>query len=196
MTSEYVIGSEMFQSTRPYGARRARCRSSLSAQSFNPRARMGRDDRPKLLGGYPRVSIHAPVWGATSMRPGRFQRSMVSIHAPVWGATMLAPLYGLEAAVSIHAPVWGATICDCSRVTSGIVSIHAPVWGATTLYLFACWRREFQSTRPYGARRRAGVVSGAGAGFNPRARMGRDPRQAGNWLREEVSIHAPVWGAT
>ena len=56
-----------------------------------------------------KVSIHAPAWGATTVRsvagPGR----AVSIHAPAWGATQGADPLKLVYRVSIHAPAWGAT---------------------------------------------------------------------------------------
>ena len=58
--------TRLFQSTRPYGARRQQ-----------PRERL-----PLIL-----VSIHAPVWGATHRRYLRPVGEGVSIHAPVWGAT-------------------------------------------------------------------------------------------------------------
>ena len=56
-------------------------------RGFNPRPRVGGD-----VGGLPgkpsrMVSIHAPVWGATSGYAGHQRRKLVSIHAPVWGAT-------------------------------------------------------------------------------------------------------------
>ncbi len=77
-----------FQSTRPHGARRGGGRiASFGCQSFNPRARMGRDAllvvvaisklcfNPRARMGrdgvvacyaaYLPVSIHAPAWGAT-----------------------------------------------------------------------------------------------------------------------------------
>jgi len=56
--------------------------------------------------------------------------------------------------VSIHAPAWGATL-ELSQIKSDFnVSIHAPAWGATD--------------KPCPA-------GGRFAGFNPRARVGRDP---------------------
>jgi len=33
--------------------------------SFNPRARVGRDMKPKQYLNFDTVSIHAPAWGAT-----------------------------------------------------------------------------------------------------------------------------------
>ena len=61
-----------------------------------------------------KVSIHAPVWGATQYIPCYVSNYGVSIHAPVWGATGRAAYNRAEYWVSIHAPVWGATHCrDC-----------------------------------------------------------------------------------
>ncbi len=57
---------------------------------------------------------------------------------------------------------------------------------------------QFQSTRPRGARPLK-VLAGSRvcAGFNPRARVGRDePLPAVRGKGGEVSIHAPAWGAT
>ena len=39
---------------------------------------------------YVTVSIHAPLWGATSFRDSFNIIRIVSIHAPLWGATMMA----------------------------------------------------------------------------------------------------------
>jgi len=56
--------------------------------SFNPRARVGRDDRAgKPLPRVWDVSIHAPAWGATVCSKVKTTDSRVSIHAPAWGAT-------------------------------------------------------------------------------------------------------------
>ena len=212
--------------------------------SFNPRARVGRDSsltfrqalqsmfqstRPR--GARPAhnlvkiplifVSIHAPAWGATAARGRSIRMEHVSIHAPAWGATAKASQRGLLPAsfnprarvgrdfpgcfsaadtldVSIHAPAWGATVAYLPRAVNPAVSIHAPAWGATS---------------PAHARRRAPHC------FNPRARVGRDQKQAGSRWQEVrfnprarvgrdssacldtktyagVSIHAPAWGAT
>ncbi len=54
------------------------------------------------------------------------------------------------------------------------VSIHAPAWGATHI--------DWPPT--------------ARAGFNSRARVGRDPLPSAFGTAETVSIHAPAWGAT
>ena len=48
-----------------WGATIIRIGSTISNQSFNPRARVGRDFSKMLYITGTMVSIHAPVWGAT-----------------------------------------------------------------------------------------------------------------------------------
>ena len=59
--------------------------------SFNPRARTGRDGPfvYEEANGYV-VSIHAPARGATGLAPLRLPRLEVSIHAPARGATAIS----------------------------------------------------------------------------------------------------------
>ena len=144
----------MFQSTPPHGGRRP---------STSP--------RPE-----PKVSIHAPAWGATAIIIDSDDPAHVSIHAPAWGAT--AWCYDMIAFddVSIHAPAWGATCRwrpTCCRhhcfnprprmggdfhlhqvPFQGQVSIHAPAWGATNIVLTNILNKLFQSTPPHGGRQR------------------------------------------
>ena len=168
------------------------------------------------------VSIHAPAWGATQWSGFSELRAVVSIHAPAWGATLGGFRHWSMASrfqsthprgvrprdhprcrrgqrVSIHAPAWGATSKNASSRDSIDVSIHAPTWGATA---------------------RAGRAQTSRLGFNPRTRVGCDAlqlqrtipghtqfqsthprgvrREPPTWLgfEEQVSIHAPAWGAT
>ena len=59
------VCARKFQSTRPHGARRTPAWISVHHQGFNPRARMGRDTN-YMSGKFAKyVSIHAPAWGAT-----------------------------------------------------------------------------------------------------------------------------------
>ena len=67
-------------------------------------------EQRRLYDYFSRVSIHAPVWGATSFLACLSDWRVVSIHAPVWGATMAHYQCLIHSAVSIHAPVWGATL--------------------------------------------------------------------------------------
>ena len=57
----------------------------------------------------PRISIHAPAWGATPMWQEVYEVSYISIHAPAWGATGGGGGAGRGRMISIHAPAWGAT---------------------------------------------------------------------------------------
>jgi len=98
----------------------------------------------------------------------------VSIHAPVWGATLSGSHTRRPDLVSIHAPVWGATFVLSAEFRYCAVSIHAPVWGATHRPGLEGINRQFQSTRPYGARRGCSITARQATSFNPRARMGRD----------------------
>jgi len=54
----------------------------------------------------------------------------------------------------------------------------------------------FQSTRPRGARPSPAQAVPQPARFNPRARVGRDRRGPRGERQPHVSIHAPAWGAT
>ena len=79
-----------FQSTHPYGVRQIRFdfRSfSIIFQSTHPYGVRLRDDYVcQMCGG---ISIHAPVWGATTALQSSYRSLLISIHAPVWGATFL-----------------------------------------------------------------------------------------------------------
>ncbi len=147
-----------FQSTRPWGARHLEVAKKLSGlESFNPRARGGRDARrpSRQTRG---VSFQSTrPWGARLLGMDfRVIIRPVSIHAPVGGATVLGMDFRvIIRPVSIHAPVGGATLGMDFRVIIRPVSIHAPVGGAT-------WR----SSRP----------TTPSSCFNPRARGGRDHR--------------------
>ncbi len=100
--------------------------------------------------------------------------------------------------VSIHAPAWGATRAAYERHEDFRVSIHAPAWGATRL--LACPDRAMPGFNP---RTRVGCDPKPGCGrttvmcFNPRTRVGCDWRRPRSPVPSgPVSIHAPAWGAT
>ena len=56
-----------------------------------------------------RISIHAPVKGATRERSNARHPDQISIHAPVKGATIPFAVGYQGVIISIHAPVKGAT---------------------------------------------------------------------------------------
>ena len=76
-----------FQSTHPHGVRREQAASRQRQEGFNPRTHMGCDIYFSSCGLPPRVSIHAPTWGATQALILILMSGTVSIHAPTWGAT-------------------------------------------------------------------------------------------------------------
>ena len=123
--------------------------------SFNPRSREGSDKFCERVREALRVSIHAPVKGATVNND-----ACADIRA-----------------VSIHAPVKGATVHARTGETSWHVSIHAPVKGATLLFYLIAQRasgfnpRSREGSDDYAFRHGFRVRS-----FNPRSREGSDMR--------------------
>ena len=104
--------------------------------------------------------------------------------------------YERSQGVSIHAPTWGATPGTQLTFLTIYVSIHAPTWGATVRHVPYDVAREFQSTRPRGARH---VVEDARAyAVKFQSTRPRGARHTGKqiFLPMLVSIHAPTWGAT
>ena len=125
----------------------------------------------------PRVSIHAPVRGATAgCIAGWANLSRFQSTPPCGGRPPCRPRPGSHSAVSIHAPVRGATPTHDKNPLAFAVSIHAPVRGATAV----------------SNARRSSIFR-----FNPRPRAGGDgPEAACQAQGPIVSIHAPVRGAT
>ena len=79
------------------------------------------------------VSIHTPLWGATSSTDEHSVEQKVSIHTPLWGATLYMPKT-LQVFMFQSTRPYGARLVDVGLVyASTDVSIHTPLWGATTL---------------------------------------------------------------
>ncbi len=147
------MDEEVFQSTRPCGARRKLEAVSLCSRSFNPRARAGATGELVRDIATIQVSIHAPcgarprlvcaladgytfqstrpcgarpaAWAAANVA-SQFQ-STPPCGARLHEATKVYP----KKRVSIHAPVRGATEHFTIMSKRMRVSIHAPVRGAT-----------------------------------------------------------------
>mgnify|MGYP004686302805 CR=1 FL=1 len=144
------------------------------------------------------VSIHAPTWGATSLRRQSYVAYTVSIHAPTWGATqpMLFQRHAIEfqsthphgvrrnqariiesqIPVSIHAPTWGATYAACGSTLQNMRFNPRTHMGCDmVLYNLMISQKWFQSTHPHGVRLlRLKAKMSENLCFNPRTHMGCD----------------------
>ena len=172
----------MFQATRPRGARRRSrsCVPGIPSVSSHAPARGATAGRPDLL-HCSTVSSHAPARGATTYALPSLVRFSVSSHAPARGATCSKYVCCSAKGVSSHAPARGATRTACWSARAGHVSSHAPARGATHALRVTVgpkmgfkpraregrdtisWYREqffrqFQATRPRGARQRCELV--------------------------------------
>ncbi len=109
-TLRLLLRFSRFQSTLPCGERlegKVRTDKENKFQSTLPCGE--RHVKGNTYAGRISISIHAPVWGATSVGKARRRISDISIHAPVWGATRHLIDDKINHRISIHAPVWGAT---------------------------------------------------------------------------------------
>ncbi len=103
-----------------------------NSKSFNPRSRMGSDNSPLYCWvGSPKVSIHAPAWGATSAlrlagRHGKFQSTLPHGERPVSTMNGILPIKFQSTLPHGERPHQVEKVFDVWKV-----SIHAPAWGAT-----------------------------------------------------------------
>ena len=129
----YALMYLLFQSTLPHGERPMRMRMAVSFMRFNPRSHMGSDvGRLSIYPFIPRVSTHAPAWGAT-VQTGRLLANQ--------GCFNPRSRMGSDGKI-----VQSWHIVD--------VSTHAPAWGATKAFPFLITLRKFQPTLPHGERHR------------------------------------------
>ncbi len=192
----YAFASHLkFQSARPRGARhdrRAGCRPygvSIRApargatmakpqlvnlirefQSARPRGAR----RSDLLVAPPsQVSIRAPARGATDVN-GTTEGVAVFQSARPRGARPTAPTVAVPL-VCFNPRARAGRDAQHRRIRETMnVSIRAPARGATAKMSFRGTHSTFQSARPRGARPHFSTSLTLPAGFNPRARAGRD----------------------
>ena len=188
----------IFQSTRPRGARQPR-----------------RFDRSSSLD----ISIHAPAWGATILKPFSNKASLISIHAPAWGATTF---WISPSRQHRHFNPRARVGRDVHRRLCKILYPHFNPrtrvgrdmrcgFGQGCLTNFnprARVGRDYTAKLPmsvsayFNPRARVGrdvshcVRGWLSRNFNPRARVGRDDPTNNPAPWHTISIHAPVWGAT
>ena len=141
---------------------------------FNPRTRVGCDAARGLGFNWAKVSIHAPVWGATkNTRKAVCCRMFQSTHP--CGVRRLSVTMLQKSVMFQSTHPCGVRLLNFKDNIDENVSIHAPVWGATLTY----------------------ASSKLGLCFNPRTRVGCDHLSMNALVGLlTVSIHAPVWGAT
>ena len=140
-----------FQFTRPCGARRFHLDDHSEFACFNSRARVGRDNIGRLDNIRRRVSIHAPVWGATRWTVISDAVRRFNSRARV-GRDKTLPDISFEKKFQFTRP------CGARPAIDGMSERL----------------RMFQFTRPCGARRPVVPEPANGSSFNSRARVGRD----------------------
>ena len=119
------------------------------------------------------VSIHAPVWGATSgyisemIRCGFNPRTRVGCDFISFTSMVRINSFNPRTRV-------GCDGCGSFDRVSDYVSIHAPVWGATPTISAHCLHAMFQSTHPCGVRLAILALVVILISFNPRTRVGCD----------------------
>ena len=196
MSAGHDVPVGQFQSTLPCGERLVKCVSINTGLDFNPRSPAGSDARAVDLLPHQRISIHAPLRGATTFDKLPVFQAVISIHAPLRGAT-LSTFYPPAAVcyfnprspagsdkgkragcifrmISIHAPLRGATPDAIAFVTVSIFQSTLPCGerlglSATLSNLF-----EFQSTLPCGERHLPNINPQRRRDFNPRSPAGSD----------------------
>ncbi len=98
-----------FQSTPPRGGRQKQIILRPPLIYFNPRPRVGGDRCRAALTCRPAHFNPRPRVGGRRYLRASIQAQFISIHAPAWGATSIRFRPPLSDTISIHAPAWGAT---------------------------------------------------------------------------------------
>ena len=143
-----------------------------------------------------RVSIHAPVWGATTAILVAANYKTVSIHAPVWGATTFCFIWQPKPCFNPRTRVG----CDrlahrCKLLVQRFNPRTRVGCDCLTLPMLGAW--TFQSTHPCGVRLAGDIDQLKGAWVSIHAPVwGATFGSPFPCKRYCVSIHAPVWGAT
>ena len=165
---------------------------------FNPRTHVGCDEAlwvaawilPKFQSTHPRgVRLMSLV------RPG--SSLSISIHAPTWGATAIKDCCCQTQQFQSTHPR-GVRLCPskANRAYIGFQSTH-PRGVRQTQQNIIRMGYEFQSTHPRGVRRPCRhILRSIMPNFNPRTHVGCDRKNGKRAQSNEISIHAPTWGAT
>ena len=136
--------------------------------------------------------------GATCQARLEHWTARISIHAPVKGATLINFSANDPPGISIHAPVKGATSRKVRSALCVEISIHAPVKGATRLFTRKCKPEMYFNPRsregsdpPFLYR----LVLCSDISIHAPVK-GATKWNPPYYVGSEISIHAPVKGAT
>ena len=140
-----------FQSTHPCGVRPIAFAIINTSKRFNPRTRVGCDTSSELIADEWDVSIHAPVWGATSVSE----------------LTILTPCFNPRTRVGCDTQ----TVNQCRQRMRFNPRTRV---GCDIGFGLAVVQGVFQSTHPCGVRQAMGCESFLFECFNPRTRVGCD----------------------
>ena len=121
-------------------------------RNFNPRSRVGSDMSIMIIGTVQKISIHAPVWGATlDTGPCRAEGTDFNPRSRV-GSDIIAR-FPRFCKMDFNPRSRVGSDLKHSRIKEKLcISIHAPVWGATFEYQLKRGKIVFQSTLPCGER--------------------------------------------
>ena len=120
----------------------------------------------------------------------------VSIHAPVWGATWNPKLQGVETKFQSTPPCGGRRLFVVGIFAMQGFQSTPPCGGRRGAGETSSPHGQFQSTPPCGGRPHPATNRASAKSFNPRPRVGGDTQLLQAFGDVLVSIHAPVWGAT
>ena len=192
--------------------------TSQTPPSFQSTHPCGVRPHTKSLGSKTwRVSIHAPVWGATKAEEVATVEQAVSIHAPVWGATKVLHLTAASGEFQSTHPCGVRRARSRKTASRCCFNPRTRVGCDVAFFIGMGISHGFQSTHPCGVRLGCKRRHWYCYGFNPRTRVGCDSAMrsvsvvsvfqsthpcgvrlatgaTSQWVG--VSIHAPVWGAT
>ena len=166
------------------------------------------------------VSIHAPIWGATLYRRDLVNQEIQFQFTHPYGVRRQLEMremqrenqfqfthpYGVRrdktCARNRIERFNSRTHMGCDTFAGSVrcrrlVSIHAPIWGATVKLRKEFLFLKFQFTHPYGVRLVGGLFRKRSIKFQFTHPYGVRPTKVCCRLRlVNVSIHAPIWGAT
>ncbi len=157
---------------------------------------MGCDRKALVHTCKPRVSIHAPTWGATNRMPTQPKQEGVSIHAPTWGATVV---YSIHNVFFLFQSTHPRGVRQKIRfMTTYDLSFNPRTHVGCDMFnnLAVRCRLSFNPRTHVGCDLTASRCHRIAGCFNPRTHVGCDTSAFPADKCNTVSIHAPTWGAT